>query len=426
MVELLHQGSKAWPDGMGGRACYRSVHVAKNRCGILLRLFIRGIRSKLPIFGHSMTKMLFLSLAKHQGLYFNRLLNETELQGKVVTPAQMPWPMLSGVSRVVSNIDWTSLIEEKCAERRVKNKSSGGLYRLLLRLELFWIALRAQALLNRERPDVLAFWNGSHRYCRLLVALKPAACKTFFFENGLLPDTTTVDPKGVNFLNSVPREAGFYLNYPYSLPESQNTPVLIPRAPRSAGPAPIALPAQFVFIPFQDDRDSQVRLFSPWVRNMREIFALGERLATEAGLTVVFKEHPSSRETYPELHARTHDRLLFANGNATQQLIEASQFVVTINSTVGLESVLLDKPVLTLGHAFFNVPGLVMHADSADQLVELARAFPRWSLNGQLRRNFLHYLSEHYCIKGGWKNADQEQLQRVARRMLGEVQCQGE
>jgi capsular polysaccharide export protein len=365
-----------------------------------------------------MTTMLFISLAKHQGLYFNRLISETELQGKVVTPSQMPWPTLLGLSRVLSRVDWLGLIEEKCEERRVKQKNDGRLYRLLLRLELLWMALRAQALLERERPDVLVFWNGAHRYCRLLKALAPSDCRTFFFENGLLPDTTTVDPQGVNYLNAVPREADFYLNYPYPVPESQAAHVLVPRKPRASGPAPIVLPEQFIFIPFQDDRDSQVRLFSPWVRNMREMFALGERLAMETGLTVVFKEHPSSRETYPELHERTHDRLLFANGNATQQLIESSQFVMTLNSTVGLESLLLGKPVLTLGQAFFNIEGLVMHADNVEQVMTLAHAFPRWPLDERLRRNFLHYLSEHYCIKGSWKKADKAQLQRVADRML--------
>ncbi|WLH13269.1 capsular biosynthesis protein [Pseudomonas hefeiensis] len=370
-----------------------------------------------------MTKMLFISLAKHQGLYFNRLLNETELQGTVVTPPEMPWPRSLRISRVLSRIDSPNLIERKCEERRVKNKNTGRLYRLLLRLELLWVALRVQALLDRERPDVLVFWNGAHRYCQLLMALAAPGCKTFFFENGLLPDTTTVDPQGVNFLNTVPREVDFYLNYPYSVPDDQSAPVLIPRKPRASGPPPIVLPEQFIFIPFQDDRDSQVRLFSPWVRNMQEMFTLGERLANETGLTVVFKEHPSSRQHYPELHERTHAHLLFANGNPTQQLIEASQFVVTLNSTVGLEALLLGKPVLTLGQAFFNIEGLVMHADNAEQLMGLARAFPQWPLNDRLRRNFLHYLSEHYCIKGGWKNADKAQLQRVANRMLGKTEC---
>ena len=370
-----------------------------------------------------MTTMLFISLAKHQGLYFNRLLNETELEGKIVMPAQMPWPRLSRLFSVLPRIDWASLVEEKCEERRVKDKTAGRLYRALLRLELLWVALRAQALLDRERPQALVFWNGSHRYCRLLAALAPEGCKTFFFENGLLPSTTTLDEHGVNYLNSVPREAEFYRNYPYPVGQDSAPAVLIPRKPRTEGPAPIELPQQFIFIPFQDDRDSQVRLFSPWVRNMRELFALGERLVEQTGATVVFKEHPSSREVYPDLHARTHERLLFANGNPTQQLIEASQFVITLNSTVGLESRLLGKPVLTLGQAFFTLEGLVMHADSVDQLLALVRAYPQWPLDESLRRNFLHYLTEHYCIKGAWKEADAAHLQQVANRMLGKTGC---
>ncbi len=366
-----------------------------------------------------MTHFLFFSLAKHQSIYFQRLLNETELDGKVVVPGQMPLPRPWQLPGIISRIDWAHLVEEKCQERRVKNKYQGPLYRALLRLELAWIALRANALLKREQPKNLVMWNGSHRYCQLLLALKPADCGTFFFENGLLPDTTTLDAKGVNFRNSVPRDQAFYLNYPEpDAADGQGDVVLIPRKPRVSDLVPVELPPRYVFIPFQDDRDTQVRLFSPWVGNMRELFALGERLAAETGMTVVFKEHPSSREVYPDLHQRTHERLLFANGNATQQLIEQSEFVITLNSTVGLESLLLGKPVLTLGQAFFNIPGVVMHADSADELLAAARSFPDWPLDERVKRNFLRYLAHDYCIKGSWQNADAAQLQRVAQRML--------
>lgn len=365
---------------------------------------------------------LFISMAKHQGLYFNRLLNETDLQGKVVSAGQMPWPRTLRFSRLFSRIDWQGLIAEKCEERRIKNKNDGGLYRLLLRLELAWMALSAQALLDRERPDALVVWNGSHRYCKLLMALAPQHCRTFFVENGLLPDTTTVDPQGVNYLNSVPRDSDFYVNYPYTTTDFQPASVLIPRKPRVDGIPPVELPERYIFIPFQDDRDSQIRLFSPWIRNMVDLFDLGEYLAKETGLTVVFKEHPSSRETYPQLHERTSARLLFANGNATQQLIERSEFVITVNSTVGLESLLLGKPVMTLGQAFFNIDGLVVHADNPQQVVEWARSFPEWPLDGRLRHNFLHYLTERYCIKGGWKTADETHLLQVSNRIQGKAE----
>lgn len=364
-----------------------------------------------------MNKVLFFALAKHQHLYFQRLLDETELDGKVVTPGKLPWPRPWQLSRVAKRIDWPQLIAEKCRERRIKRKYDGVLYRLLLRVELAWVALRVQALLGREQPLNIAMWNGSHRYCQLLLALLPDNCQTFFFENGLLPDTTTLDSKGVNYRNSVPREAALYRDYQASNDGSDIRGNLIPRKPRNTGLTPIVLPERYIFIPFQDDRDTQVRLFSPWISDMRELFAVGERLSHETGITVVFKEHPASRESYPELHRRTGERVLFANGNSTQELIESSQFVITLNSTVGLESILLDKPVLTLGQAFFNIPGLVKHADSAEEVIDAANEFPQWQLEPGIRRNFLSYMTAEYCVKGGWQNADQAQLNRVAERM---------
>lgn len=366
-----------------------------------------------------MSKFLFFSLAKHQSRYFGRLLAETPLQGLMVEPGQLPSPALSRITQVVARVDWSKLVEEKCQERRVKKKYQGLLYRLLLRLELFFMALRIQALLDREQPDAVVVWNGSARHCQLLLALVMPGCKTFFFENGLLPNTTTLDSRGVNYFNSVPRDAAFYRSYADHCQSVDLQPVvrLIPRKPRIEGQAAIALPERFVFIPFQDDRDTQVRLFSPRIKNMRELFAWGERLVDEAGCTVVFKEHPSSRESYPDLYQRTHERLIFANGNATQELIEASEFVVTLNSTVGLESLLLGKPLVTLGQAFFNIEGVVMHADSPDELVQIAKSYPQWAVDERLRKSFLHYLQHEYCVPGRWQDSSTEHLLEVARRL---------
>lgn len=370
-----------------------------------------------------MSRFLFFSLAKHQSIYFQQLLDHTDLQGRVWVPGQLPLPGLAGIRRVIDRLDWPLLLREKCQEREVKGKSAGPLYRALLRLELLVTALRLQALLDRERPDAVVMWNGSHRYCRILRALLPDGVRTFFVENGLLPNTTTLDTLGVNYHNSVPREAEFYRQYASRrAAEGRGRVTLVPRKPRVTGLQPVALPPQYVFIPFQDDRDTQVRLYSPWVRDMGELFALGERLAAETGLTVVFKEHPSSRHAYPELHRRTHDRLFFANGNPTQELIEGAQFVITLNSTVGLESILLGKPVLTLGQAFFNVDGLVMHADSPEALIAAARRFPEWPLEETVRQGFLDYLGGEYCVPGRWQDAEPAHLREVTRRMLQELE----
>jgi capsular polysaccharide export protein len=363
--------------------------------------------------------LLFFSLAKHQARYFQQLLEQPGLRGTLVECDKLPGPALFDIAKVISRVPLSDIVEAKCQERRVKKKYQGLIYRLLLRLELIFTALRLQTVLKRTQPSGVVVWNGSARHCALLLALVDPACKRFFIENGLMPNTTTLDTQGVNYNNSMPRNADFYLSYGAAQGDLSASPParLVPRKPRVADLQPIQLPDRFVFIPFQDDRDTQVRLFSPWIKNMRELFALGERLASEAGLTVVFKEHPSSRESYPELHERCHERLLFANGNSTQELIERSDFIVTLNSTVGLESLLLGKPLLTLGNAFFNIEGLVMHAKSADELVRVASAFPNWPLNEALRLSFLHYLQHQYCVPGSWSEATPEHLQEAARRI---------
>lgn len=364
-------------------------------------------------------KFLFFSLAKHQTLYFSQLLEQPGMEGRVVLPGDLPFPALTGLGRVLRRVNWSQLVEEKCQERRVKGKYQGWIYRALLRLEMLVMALRCSRLLEQDQPDVLVVWNGSNRYCQLMRSLRAPEAPIFCFENGLLPGTTTLDPKGVNYHNSVPRDAGFYQAYAQrvAIPDDDRPIQLIPRKPRSEGPAPIALPERFIFIPFQDDRDTQVRLFSPWVKDMRQLFALGEQIARETGWTVVFKEHPSSREAYPELHERCHERLLFANGNPTQQLIESSALVISINSTVGLESVLLNKPLLTLGQAFFNVEGVVMHAASAAEVLAVLSQFPDWPIEPSLRKAFLHYLAHEYCVPGRWQDATPEHLAEVTKRL---------
>lgn len=365
-------------------------------------------------------KFLFFSLAKHQTLYFSRLLEQPGIEGRVVELKQLPLPALTDFYTVARRVEWARLVFEKCQERRVKGKYAGVIYRLLLRIEMLVMALRCAALLSRERPDAVVVWNGSNRHCQLMLALLGPSVRRFFFENGLLPGTTTLDSKGVNYHNSVPRDASFYRAYAQrvELNDDERPVKLIPRKPRIQGDMPSILPKRFIFIPFQDDRDTQIRLFSPWINNMRDLFHLGESIARETGWIVVLKEHPSSRESYPDLHEKCHERLFFANGNATQELIESCSLVVTINSTVGLESILLNKPLITLGQAFFNVEGVVMNAGAVPEVIKLIEVFPEWPIDAGLRKAFLHYLAHEYCVPGRWQDAENEHLVEVSSRLL--------
>ena len=364
-------------------------------------------------------KVVFLGLAKHQITYFNALLENSELTGTVVTPAALPCPSVTGLRQVLRRVEWKRLVREKCTERATKGRYHGVLYRLVLRAELLVVALRFGRLMRRERPDAVAMWNGGHRYCALLASMCEERVLRLYFENGLLPGTTTLDSQGVNYRNSVPRDPEFYRSYAERYPERLNcvrSVALVPRDAKRQSKS-VELPSSYIFIPFQDDWDTQIRLFSPWIRNMRELFAFAELVAQRSGTVVVLKEHPSSRVKYPDLVKRASSKVIFANGNSTQELIENADCVVTVNSTVGLESILLAKPVLVLGEAFYAVEGVAARAQSAEEALALLEKLPAWGLSEELRQAFISYLRDEYCLPGRWQDADAEHYLTVARRI---------
>ena len=98
------------------------------------------------------------------------------------------------------------------------------------------------------------------------------------------------------------------------------------------------------------------------------------------------------------------ERVIFANENSTQELIEKSEFVLTINSTVGVESLLLGKKVITLGNACYNIDGLVRHATNADQLVNIIDSINDWEPDLNLLMKFLNYLNSDYLVPDSYKN----------------------
>lgn len=278
----------------------------------------------------------------------------------------------------------------------------------------------ALSQINRHRPDAIGVWGGQSVDVRAAQeAAHDAGLHCFVFECGLLPDTTTCDPKGVNYANSVPRNPSFYRNY---LQKSALPTQLVQRR-GSRESVPVSLPEKYFFVPFQVKLDSQVLLYSPWIRSMEHLYdvvveAWRESLA-EQGIGLVFKRHPSCKQSYRHLRedAERTPGICFADGNLTQELIDRSLGVLTVNSSVGLEGVLRDRPVLALGDACYAIPGVA-------QLARSVGAVGRWMNDvaigtnppDRLRLAFLNYLNRDYCIPGSHKSPGPEHFSAIARR----------
>lgn len=126
--------------------------------------------------------------------------------------------------------------------------------------------------------------------------------------------------------------------------------------------------APFFLYPMQLDHDFQIVAYSPYASQDQ---ALAEALASLAahadrGTRLVVKSHPWEPglrdwgRLVRELAKRNGlgDRVVFVEGGDLDSLIAASRGVVTVNSTTGLRALQLGKPVLCLGEAIYDMPGL--------------------------------------------------------------------
>jgi hypothetical protein len=86
------------------------------------------------------------------------------------------------------------------------------------------------------------------------------------------------------------------------------------------------------------------------------------------GHELVLKEHPMSigrnRLALLRRVARIPNARLVAPHTSSHELIQRADAVAVISSTVGLEALLYDKPVLTLGQPFYSGYGMTLDVDS--------------------------------------------------------------
>ena len=260
--------------------------------------------------------------------------------------------------------------------------------------------MRYYAALDEKYTKMLIWNGGKFRQRIALEVTKIKKIKVYFFENGLLPNTIVFDNKGINYENSVPRNQDFYKSYSSNIALPTE---LVPRIGKSrevfTGEKEI-LPKKYIFVPFQVDYDTQIISNSHWIKNMRMLFDVIENVAQKSEYHFVLKEHPSSGVEYLDLYTRVNniENISFKNTYSTQELIEKSLAVITINSTVGIESLLFHKKVIVLGDAFYNIESLTHEARCVEDLLSIVEVIESIKIDIDIIDNFLKYLYNDYLI----------------------------
>ena len=135
---------------------------------------------------------------------------------------------------------------------------------------------------------------------------------------------------------------------------------------------------------------------------------------TDQSLHFVVKEHPSDPHRYTDLYHHN-PRIMFSNKN-TQELIEKSDAVVTLNSSVGVESLVMGKRVFVLGSACYAIKGITTPVESKYELSQQINELESWQVDLSLVNKFVAYLKDVYCIPVSWNKPNQVHLDYLSKR----------
>ncbi len=163
--------------------------------------------------------------------------------------------------------------------------------------------VRYRGVINSSYSHIVV-WNSSlFRQNIASIIAKELNIEVISLEGGLLPNRFVMDKRGVNFLNSVPRDREFFKNYKNSkpLPKSLTPRVAKDRRKFEAKENELSFPKSLYLSRFQVDYDTQILIHSPWIRDMKHLFLIIEEIANSLKINFILKEHPSSKKSYPLL-----------------------------------------------------------------------------------------------------------------------------
>lgn len=158
----------------------------------------------------------------------------------------------------------------------------------------------------------------------------------------------------------------------------------------------------FVYFPLHVTDDYKIKRIIPHAVDQASLI---EQVADAlpSGYDVVLKEHPMSvgRNSVALLRRlrKRHNVKLVNAFTSTHELIERSQAVVVIGSTVGLEALLYDKPVLTMGDPYYAGYGVTLDLTSFVDIRERVPELLRFQPDPERIRRFLHAVMRS-CFPG--------------------------
>jgi len=232
----------------------------------------------------------------------------------------------------------------------------------------------------------------------------------YIVERGALPNTIFIDNTGFNIESKSydekiwnhplsEEELKKVKNYILEFKEDQTSlePQKSNRLPRSEFFSRLNIDPKkkIIFVPMQIHNDTVTILWCDWVKNTLNFLNIIKELAEKyKDWIFLVKNHPLEKDEKYLLRKET-DNLKIVDNFHYKDCIEYSDLVITINSGIGLQAMIWNKPVIVVGKAFYQFKDINSKANSKEELIDLINhkyIYPDY--NKVLR--FIYYLRFKY------------------------------
>ena len=301
--------------------------------------------------------------------------------------------------------------------------------RLLERFFLF------KSALNLVNPDVVIVWNGMADIRGMIGwYLSKEKIPFLYAEKGMLPNSWYIDEIGINAESSLDSSL---LEYKLSPNEFENSEIFIKNVIESGSSAwdqpervkgkqqlkeslGITSESKVIFFPGQVDEDVNITRYSKY-KNVAEAVQLVLDEMPEDYYLVV-KPHPKSKENSQKRLSdliHSYENLRIVNDVNIWDIIEISDLVISINSTVAFEALLRNKKVLLLGDGVLSKTGLCKKVTNLELRSEIDKCIKSklQSTTDYIKAlSFVNFVRENYYIFRNESNLPANIISRIEKR----------
>ena len=153
---------------------------------------------------------------------------------------------------------------------------------------------------------------------------------------------------------------------------------------------------KIIFVPGQVAYDTVIKYFSDelsYYDFFETLNVISPSLRAE-NIVLVAKVHPLMKD----FNKKNYNNIVWVPDNTNiNNILECCDKVITINSGVGLYSLIYGKPCATIGHAFYENEGLAIHCKNANDILKFIRS--NTLPDKEKVQRFIYYLVfEFYCF----------------------------